>query len=186
MYPWNETRFNCKLIDESGNFTGKEYAVYFSGSTSATSAGAGNNLLFYTVDAEGNVKLQRLSGEAKYDDAGNIKWDSSALPMDPSLSHMRSNISGQDVTFDAIELWGSYGKVDGGANFYNRSLVFDAEGRMIRGIAPDAGYLLTVIIITRRLSAGAHSTKPTTSTGFTRKRTPPFTVSRRHLIRIAP
>lgn len=142
MYPWNETRFQCKLIDENGNYTGKEYAVYFSGSTQASSAGAGNNLLFYTVDAEGKVQLQRLSGEAKYKDDGSIKWDSSALPMDPSLSHMRSNVSGQDVTFDAIELWGSYGKVDGGANFYNRSLVFDGNGRMVRGVAPDAGYLL--------------------------------------------
>lgn len=142
MYPWNETRFQCKLIDENGNFTGKEYAVYFSGSTSATSAGAGNNLLFYTVDAEGNVQLNRLSGELKYNEDGSPKWDSSGLPMDPSLSHMRSNISGQDVTFDALELWGAYGKVDSGANFYNRSLVFDGNGRMIRGIAPDAGYLL--------------------------------------------
>lgn len=142
MYPWNETRFQCKLIDENGNFTGKEYAVYFSGSTSASSAGAGNNLLFYTVDAEGNVQLNRLSGELKYNEDGSPKWDSSGLPMDPSLSHMRSNISGQDVTFDALELWGAYGKVDSGANFYNRSLVFDGNGRMIRGIAPDAGYLL--------------------------------------------
>ena len=142
MYPWNETRFQCKLIDEDGNFTGKEYAVYFSGSTTATSAGAGNNLLFYTTDADGNVKLNRLSGEAKYDEAGNIKWDSSGLPMDPSLSHMRSNISGQDVTFDALELWAEYGKADSGANFYNRSLVFDGNGRMVRGVAPDAGYLL--------------------------------------------
>lgn len=142
MYPWNETRFQCKLIDENGNFTGKEYAVYFSGSTSATSAGAGNNLLFYTVDAEGNVQLNRLSGELKYKEDGSPKWDSSGLPMDPSLSHMRSNISGQDVTFDALQLWGAYDKADSGANFYNRSLVFDGNGRMIRGIAPDAGYLL--------------------------------------------
>ena len=47
MYPWNETRFNCKLIDEEGNFTGKEYSVYFSGGLKATDAGAGVNLLFY-------------------------------------------------------------------------------------------------------------------------------------------
>lgn len=151
MYPWNETRFQCKLVDEDGNWVKaanglpSEYAVYFSGATTAASAGAGNNLLFYDADADGNVVLRRLSadsGKAKYDDEGNIQWDSSPLPMDPSLSHMRTNISGQDLTFDALEVWNAAGKLDGGANFYNRSLVFDGNGRMVRGIAPNAGYLL--------------------------------------------
>ena len=151
MYPWNETRFQCKLVDEDGNWVKaanglpSEYAVYFSGATTANSAGAGNNLLFYDADADGNVVLRRLSadsGNAKYDDEGNIKWDSSPLPMDPSLSHMRTNISGQDLTFDALDVWNAAGKLDGGANFYNRSLVFDGNGRMVRGIAPNGGYLL--------------------------------------------
>ncbi len=132
MYPWNETRFQCKLIDEDGNFTGKEYAVYFTGALTAESAGAGSNILFYKLNDAGELVLGRMY---------NGTWQSVGYPMDPSLSHMRTNITGQDVTFDAVELWSANGSSDGG-NLYNRALVFDGNGRMVRGIAMDGGYLL--------------------------------------------
>ena len=146
MYPWNETRFQCKLVDENGNWVVaangevSEYAVFFSGAVSAEYSGAGNNILFYDVDAEGNVQLKRLSGGARNAD-GSIKWDGSGSPMDPSLSHMRTNISDQAITFDAIELWEAH-KDQNGGNQYNRQLTFDGNGRMIRGVTLDGGYLL--------------------------------------------
>lgn len=148
MYPWNETRLQVKLIDEDGNWVKaangqvSEYAVYFSGATTAASSGAGNNLLFYDVDAEGNPVMRRLSGGLKYNDDGSIKWDSSAMAMDPSLSHMRTNISDQDLVFDGYDLFGAFGATDAKSNLYNRALTFDAQGRMIRGITLDGGYLL--------------------------------------------
>ena len=132
MYPWNETRFNCKLIDEEGNFTGKEYSVYFSGGLKATDAGAGVNLLFYKLDDNGNPILARMS---------NGKWDSTGIPMDPSLSHMRTNITGQDLEIDAIPFW-SANNSDNGGNMYNRMLVFDGQGRMTSGISMDGTYIL--------------------------------------------
>ena len=147
MYPWNETRLQVKLIDEDGNFVkaanglDTEYAVYFSGATTASSSGAGNNLLFYDVDADGNVIMRRSSGGALKSD-GTYKWDSSAMAMDPSLSHMRTNISDQDIVFDSFELFEKFGGTDARHNLTNRALVFDAEGRMIRGITLDGGYLL--------------------------------------------
>ena len=147
MYPWNETRLQVKLIDEDGNWVvasngqTSEYAIYFSGSTTASSAGAGNNLLFYDVDENGNVVMRRSSGGAIKAD-GTFKWDSSAMAMDPSLSHMRTNISDQTIKFDSFKLFEDFGATDARHNLTNRALVFDAEGRMIRGITLDGGYLL--------------------------------------------
>ena len=147
MYPWNETRLDVKLIDEDGNFVkaanglDTEYAIYFSGATTASSSGTGNNLLFYVVDDNGAIQLKRLSG-GKYNADGSPKWDSSGLPMDPSLSHLRTNVSDQTIKFDAIELWQASANSTDGSNQYNRQLTFDGQGRMIRGVALDGGYLL--------------------------------------------
>ena len=131
MYPWNETRLQVKQIDAAGNFTGKEYAIYFAGALTGESSGTGNNVLFYTLDDAGQLKLGRMS---------NGKWDKTGVPMDPSLSHMRTNVTGQDIAFDAIELW-SANNSDNGGNMYNRMLVFDGQGRMVRGISGDGAYL---------------------------------------------
>jgi hypothetical protein len=131
MYPWNETRLQVKQMDDAGNYTGKEYAIYFAGALTADSTGTGNNVLFYTLDDAGQLKLGRMS---------NGKWDSVGYPMDPSLSHMRTNVTGQDIEFDAIDLWTANAS-DNGGNMYNRMLVFDGQGRMVRGISGDGAYL---------------------------------------------
>ena len=128
MYPWNETKLHVKQMDASGNFTGKQYAIYFSGGLKATDKGAGVNLLFYKLNDAGELILARMS---------NGKWDSAGQPMDPSLSHMRTNVTGQDISFDALQLW-----TDNGGNMYNRMFVFDGNGRMVRGISGDGAYLL--------------------------------------------
>lgn len=133
MYPWNETRLRVAQLNEDGTPTGKYYAVYFSGHTVAVNAdgslvvGAGKNILFWNVDANGNVVAEKYS-DGKKAASGNAS--------DPSLSHMRTNISGQDIEFVPTTL----GMGDEGTNFYNRSIVFDAEGRIIRAIGLDGIY----------------------------------------------
>lgn len=134
MYPWNETRLRVAQLDAKGQPTGKYYAIYFAGHTVATESngetviGAGKNILFWNVDENGNVIVE------KYSDG---KKASSGAASDPSLSHMRTNISGQDITVDPTKV--SLGDGEG-TNFYNRSFVCDGKGRIIRGIALDAVY----------------------------------------------
>lgn len=135
MYPWNETRLQVKLVDDNG-FTGKEYAIFFSGSTSATNSGTGNNLLFFALNPNTN-KVEIARKDASSGNKLKYASDGAGLAMDPSLSHLRTNISGQDIVFDAYDM---YGGDDQGNALYTRSVVFDGEGRMIYGIAPDTAY----------------------------------------------
>ena len=133
MYPWNETRMRVAQFDEDGNPTGKYYAVYFSGHTVAVNTdgspviGAGKNILFWNVDANGAIVAEKYS-DGKKASSGNAS--------DPSLSHMRTNISGQDLVLDPTQ----YALGDEGTNYYNRSIVFDGEGRVIRAIGLDGIY----------------------------------------------
>lgn len=138
MYPWNETRLRIAQFDEKGQPTGKYYAIYFSGHTTATDAngemiiGAGKNILFWDVDGNGNVVVK------KYSDG---KPASSGGASDPSLSHMRTNISGKAISIDPTTLIATNGlSKDEANNFYNRSIVFDAQGRVIRGVGIDDIY----------------------------------------------
>ena len=133
MYPWNETRLRVAQLDDNGQPTGKYYAVYFSGHTTAVDTngelviGAGKNILFYDKDDNGNVVAVKYSDGVKA---------SSGAASDPSLSHMRTNITGEDIEFDPTQL----GIADEGTNYYNRSLVFNAKGQIIRGIGLDEQY----------------------------------------------
>lgn len=134
MYPWNETRLRVAQFDDKGQPTGKYYAVYFSGHTSHLDdnknpvIGAGKNILFWNVNEEGKVVVEKYS-DGKKTDGGQAS--------DPSLSHMRTNISGQDIVVDTK----SFSELgDEGSNFFNRSIVFDAEGRIIRAIGLDTIY----------------------------------------------
>ena len=154
MFPWNETRLQVKLIDEEGNFqvnangNSEEYAIYFNGTSwayDANGAGAGKQVLFYkeAVDADGNGKME--NAEIKTGRMNEGKWsESQTFSSDSSLSHMRVNITGYDLYYNAFELYAANagGKEDAAANQYNRMFVFDANGRMTRGIALDGTYLL--------------------------------------------
>lgn len=158
MYPWNETRLRVAQFDENGNPTGKYYAVYFLGHTVAVESngalviGAGKNILFY------DYEYQRNEAGTRYllDDNGNripvldengnkkivaVKMSDGILAKggkasDPSLSHMRKNISGVDIEFNPTQM----GLGDEGTNYYNRSMIFNAKGQLIRGIALDDVY----------------------------------------------
>lgn len=153
MFPWNETRLQCKLIDDNGEFevdangNSREYAIYFNGTSwayDANGSGAGKQILFYkeAVDADGNGKME--NGEIVLGRMNEGKWASKGYSSDSSLSHMRVNITGYDLYYDAFELYAANegGDDSAAANQYNRMFVFDADGRMTRGIALDGTYLL--------------------------------------------
>ena len=101
MYPWNETRLRVAQLDESGQPTGKYYAVYFSGHTTAVDTngepiiGAGKNILFYQKNEAGQVIATKFS---------DGKQAANGAASDPSLSHMRTNITGEDIEFDPTQL----------------------------------------------------------------------------------
>ncbi len=149
MYPWNETRLRVAQLDENGKPTGDYYAVYFAGHTQAKEGdelvvGAGKNILFWDYERD-------EAGQIKRDEAGNAtvvakkmsdgKYTSSGGASDPSLSHMRTNISGEAISVDPTTL----GLGDEGTNFYNRSIVFDAEGRIVRAVGLDTIYSKTAV-----------------------------------------
>lgn len=129
MYPWNETRLRVAILDDNGAPTGKYYAVFFTGALNGEDNGAGNNLLFFDVDASGNAIITRKNASG---------WASGGSAMDQSLSHMRKNISSVDLEFNPLTVYAD--QVAQGTNIYNRSVIFDGQGRMIRGIGLDSFY----------------------------------------------
>lgn len=144
MYPWNETRLRVAQYDDNGA-TGKYYAIYFSGLTTATDSagnpaiGAGNNINGFQVLEDGTtVTTARVKNPKP---AEGSMFTLNATPMDPSLSHMRINFAGKDITFDGIELSARIGDSSNAMNFYNRVFVFDGQGRIVRGVGTDAFYL---------------------------------------------
>lgn len=152
MYPWNETRLRVAQFDDNGA-TGKYYAIYFSGLTQATdgagnpASGAGNNIngFNFALNEDGTyneavVTTVRVKNPRK-DSTANGTFNFNATPMDPSLSHMRLNFAGKDITFDGIELSNRIGDGGNAMNFYNRVFVFDGEGRIVRGVGTDGFYV---------------------------------------------
>ena len=134
MYPWNETRLRVAQVDDNGQPTGKYYAVYFAGALKHEEngkqvIGAGQNILFWNIDANGNVITEKQSNGKSY-------YPGQAS--DPSLSHARRNISGQDIEVDPT--LSEYNLAGEGTNYYNRSIVFDGEGRIIRAVGLDGIY----------------------------------------------
>ena len=137
MYPWNETRLRVQQYDlTTGQPTGRYYAIYFTGALKHMEGneklyGAGKNVLFYTLDDNGQVRLSKM-------ELG--KWYHNKNAGDPSLSHMNTNATGQDITFDMFEVFAKIDSADPG-RMVNQSLVFDAQGRVIRGSVGNAVFL---------------------------------------------
>lgn len=138
MYPWNETRLRVAEYDADGAATGKYYAIFFSGLTSATNSdgtpasGAGNNVNGYVKKDDGTLTIARVK-------TGGFTYD--ATPADPSLSHLRVNFVGEDIAIDMVEVSNRIGDGSNAMNMYNRMFVFDGEGRIVRGVATDGFYL---------------------------------------------
>ncbi len=136
MYPWNEVKLRiAQYVD--GKATGKYYAVYFTGSLTHMDGndqvqGAGKNILLYTKNANGDVQLSRMDQGKQYDNRNAA---------DPSLSHMNTNVTGQDIYFDMQAAFKAVGDGADDGRMYLASLVFDGEGRAIRGSTGNAAFL---------------------------------------------
>ena len=161
MYPWNETRLRVAQYDATGAATGKYYAIYFSGLTSSVdgngnpASGAGNNINGYAykrnanedgtegdyVLVDGNKVLTTVRAKSNTYETAKVKFSYGTTPMDPSLSHLRFNFTGEDIAVDGIALATAIGDAGNAQNFYNRMLVMDGDGRIIRGCALDGFYL---------------------------------------------
>ncbi len=144
MYPWNETRLRVAEYDKNGEATGKYYAIFFSGLTSNVdsagnpASGAGNNINGYALQ-DGVPTIVRVNSNTFGTDKEVFKYNTT--PADPSLSHLRVNFAGQDISIDMIAVSDRIGDGGNKQNLYNRMFVFDGEGRIIRGVAMDGFYV---------------------------------------------
>lgn len=161
MYPWNETRLRVAQYDASGAATRKYYAIYFSGLTSNVdsngnpASGAGNNINGYAYKrttnqdgtegdfelVDGKKVLTTVRVKSNTYGTAKPKFNYGATPADPSLSHLRFNFTDEDIVVDGIALANSIGDGGNAQNFYNRMLVMDGQGHIIRGCALDGFYL---------------------------------------------
>lgn len=137
-YPWNETRLRMAQFDAEGNPTDRYWAVYFAAGKDETyKLGAGYNILFWDKDASGNVV-------AKKSNYGVMSSGGSSYS--PSLSTLRTNISGQDLEFDpwaavAASPYMGFSNDSEITGQYDRTvLVFDGQGRVIRGLGDPTAY----------------------------------------------
>lgn len=140
MYPWNEAKLRVAQLDQNGEHTGMYYAIFTSGALNATDSGAGNNIMLLDakVAEDGTVtpvsKRTSNTAAAGYTDADH--------PMDQSLSHINVNISDYDLTIKPLEFFVSSSTSTGYASqIMNRSVVFDGQGRAIRGVGVNEFYV---------------------------------------------
>ena len=119
MYPWNELKLRIAQY-ENGQPTGKYYAVYFTGALTHMDGndqvpGAGKNILVYHKNANGELQLARY-------DQGKLYENRNAA--DPSLSHMNTNVTGEDIYFNMQELFKKVGDGADDGRMYLASMVF--------------------------------------------------------------
>jgi hypothetical protein len=111
VYPWNETKVIIPRYDAEGNKVGT-YSVYPLGSNTATGAIAGQMIWKWISDGQGGAKVDATFG-----------W--------VSLSQVRHNISGVDVTFMTSQT--RTGEADGKGST-TAHIVFDGNGKAVRGL----------------------------------------------------
>lgn len=140
MYPWNETKLRVAQLDENGKPTGRYYAIFFSGGLKATDLGAGNNIMFLDAEvAEDGTVTPVSKRTSTYAKEG---WELADNPMDQSLSHMAKNISEYDLEYQPTKFYVSNSAATGyGSQIMNRSIIFDGEGRAIRGVGINEFYV---------------------------------------------
>ena len=136
MYPWNETRLRVKQYDlATGQPTGRYDAIYFIGNGKHMNGndkvyGAGKEIYTYEYEGEG---AERRVALIQYDQGKRYVRKLGAGYSDPSASHMITNNAGETIVFDAV--------TDKITSIYNQSMVFDAQGRVVRASAGNAIYL---------------------------------------------
>ncbi len=140
MYPWNETRLRVARFDsKTGEATGEYFAVYLPGHTQETNSdgsplmAAGKSVLLWKKNDSGEVIIAKRDRATMYDSGKNGNAPG------PSLSQVRVNVSGEDLEFNLYDVYSNAGH-SSEAGAYLRMLVFDGEGRLIRGVGTDDLY----------------------------------------------
>lgn len=145
MYPWNETKLRVAQLDENGQATGRYYAIFFSGALNADDAGAGNNAMILDAEVADDGTVTAVSKRTSIYDTEDGVADGMILadhPQDQSLSHMAVNISDYDLEFEPLKLYSSSSTSQGYASqIMNRSIIFDGQGRAIRGVGVNEFYV---------------------------------------------
>ena len=145
MYPWNETKLRVAQLDENGQATGRYYAIFFSGALNADDAGAGNNAMILDAEVAEDGTVTAVSKRTSTYDTEDGVADGMILadhPQDQSLSHMAVNISDYDLEFEPLKLYSSSSTSQGYASqIMNRSIIFDGQGRAIRGVGVNEFYV---------------------------------------------
>lgn len=145
-YYWNEIKLSIPQFDASGA-TGKRYSVYSQGTYDAAKGTAANTKIYlWMLDDEGKVvTATNNNGTHSYSPEGY-----GPLFGDVSLSGIRYNITGQDIVMN--NLYTENGIINGasaadgfkyGGGHYNTDpiyLIFDGQGKAVRGAAQDSYY----------------------------------------------
>lgn len=140
MYPWNEVKLRVAQLDENGEATGMYYAIFFSGALNATDSGAGNNIMLLDAEVAEDGTVTAVSKRTSNTNKdGYIVADH---PQDQSLSHISVNISDYDLEIQPTKFYVSSSTSTGyGSQIMNRSVIFDGEGRAIRGVGVNEFYV---------------------------------------------
>lgn len=124
-YPWNETKLIVKKYNDAGEQEGT-YGVYFTGVTKEVSNGAGQGIVELLKKEDGTISLGRR-------DEGKLNVGSG--PYGSSISYMTTNTSGEDLEFSAS------GLANFGSSAIQQALIFDGQGRAVRGSAHGSAFL---------------------------------------------
>lgn len=128
-YYWNEIKLVVPQFANNAS-TGKQYTVYTQGTYSAsTKTAAATKIYIWGVDpADGQVKTGTVTG-------GTASYSGTYAPLfgDVSLSGVRYNLSGQEVEIPEVST--SNGICNGDGNTDCFYIVFDGQGKAVRGVA---------------------------------------------------
>lgn len=135
-FPWNETKIIIPQIGADGKPTGYRYTVYPDGNsgkvdknTGAEVIGTGYRLWDWEL-VDGQVKTG-VNYKGKFTDRGEQGI------ADPSLSTIRYNRTGMDIIVDGTKK----GQIQNDGTPLSH-LIFDGEGRMVRGMLTDNYYVV--------------------------------------------
>jgi len=129
-YYWNEIKFVVPQI-ENNQLTGKQYTVYTQGNYDSSKKTAAATKIYLWVDVDGVPTTATQTG-------ASVSWTGQYPPLfgDVSLSGVRYNVSGQEVVINNI--YNENGVVNGDHSTDCIYLIFDGQGKAVRGAAHDS------------------------------------------------
>ena len=129
-YYWNEIKLVIPQIVEN-QLTGQQYTVYTQGNYDSSKKTAAATKIYLWVDVDGVPTTATQTGSS-------VSWTGTYPPLfgDVSLSGVRYNVSGQEVVINNI--YNENGVVNGDHSTDCIYLIFDGEGKAVRGAAHDS------------------------------------------------